>query len=102
MTDDLGPIEVICDAPPYPVVRACAGLGFETPQDVRWIRTDRKRARRAATSLIPFLRSSRPNCSCGEPLPELESYTFTFVSGTRAEYYLAQCTRCRTIFWDKD
>jgi hypothetical protein len=101
MTDDLGPIEVICDAPPYPVVRACAGLGFETPQDVRWARLERRRQRKPS-SLFPWLRGSKPTCKCGEPLPELESYTFTFVSGTRAEYFLAQCVRCRTIFWDKD
>jgi hypothetical protein len=101
MTDDLGPLEVVCDAPPYPVVRACAGLGFEAPQDVRWARLERKRQRRPG-GLFPWLRAGKSSCSCGESLPELESYTFTFVSGTRAEYFLAQCVRCKTIFWDKD
>jgi hypothetical protein len=101
MSAEYGPIEIVCDAPPYPVVRACAGLGFHSPQDVRWCRLDRRRLKRA-TGLFPWLRAGKPPCSCGQPLPELESYTFTFVSGSKAEYFLAQCTRCRAIFWDQD
>jgi hypothetical protein len=30
----------------------------------------------------------------------MESYTFTFASGSQSAYYLAQCERCRTIYWD--
>jgi hypothetical protein len=100
MSSDLGPIEIVCDAPPYPVVRACAGLGFHGAQDVRWRRLDRRRLKRP-TGLFPWLRGSKPACTCGQPLPALESYTFTFVSGSKAEYFLAQCARCRTIFWDQ-
>jgi hypothetical protein len=101
MPEDLGPIEIVCDAPPYPVVRACAGLGLHAPQDVRWRRFDRRRLKRPA-GLFPWLRGGKPSCGCGRPLPELESYTFTFVSGSKMEYFLAQCPHCRTIYWDKD
>ncbi len=101
MPDDLGPIDILCDAPPYPVVKACAGLGFEEPQDVRWSRLDRRRPPRPA-GLFPWLRSAAPRCTCGQPLPALESYTFTFTSGSQAQYYLGQCPRCRTIYWDRD
>jgi hypothetical protein len=36
MSNQLGPIDVCCDAPPYPIVKACAQLGFLMPEDVRW------------------------------------------------------------------
>lgn len=101
MAKDLGPIEILCDAPPYPVVKACAGLGFREPQDVRWARLDRRRLRRPA-GLFPWLRPAAPRCACGQPLPALESYTFTFVSGSQARYHLGQCRRCRTIYWDRE
>jgi hypothetical protein len=90
MSSELGPIDIVCDAPPYPVVRACQRLGLRAPQDVRWCRVNRYAAG-----------SARGSCTCGHAAPRLESYTFTFVSGSQASYYLAQCPRCRTIFWDK-
>ena len=101
MPGELGPIDIQCDAPPYPVVNACAGLGFLDPQDVRWSRLDRRRLRRPA-GLFPWLRGAAPRCVCGHALPALESYTFTFKSGSQSEYHLGQCPRCRTIYWDKD
>jgi hypothetical protein len=101
MSKDLGPIDVQCDAPPYPVVKACAALGFHAPQDVRWCHFDRRATTRRAT-LFPWLRPAAPRCTCGQPLPALESYTFTFVSGNRAQYMLGQCRRCWTIYWDKE
>jgi hypothetical protein len=100
MSGEFGPIDIDCDAPPYPVVRACAGLGFRSPQDVRWRRIDRRDLTRPA-SFFPWLRRS-PACACGQAMPQLESYTFTFVSGTQSRYFLGQCARCRTIYWDKD
>ena len=27
MSSQLGPLEVICDAPPYPIVQACNAIG---------------------------------------------------------------------------
>jgi hypothetical protein len=100
MSGELGPIEFVCDAPPYPVVKACSELGFSRPQDVRWQRVDRKSVQ-PRTGLLPWRRAAAP-CSCGTPLPDLESYTFTFVSGSQAKYYLGQCRHCRTIYWDQD
>jgi hypothetical protein len=41
MSQQLGPLEVICDAPPYPIVQACNAIGIETPEDVRWSRMSR-------------------------------------------------------------
>ena len=99
MPGELGPIEIVCDAPPYLVVKACAGLGFRCPLDVRWCRLDRRHLHRPGT-FFPWLRPGSPPCTCGEPVPELEGYTFTFATGGRAEYFLVQCRRCRTIFWD--
>lgn len=100
MSKELGPLEVVCDAPPYPIVKACGGLGFLFAQDVRWCRADRRGLQRSPV-LIPWARGRAPSCSCGQPVPALESYTFTFVSGGQAQYYLGQCGRCRTIYWDK-
>lgn len=100
MAENLGPLDVLCDAPPYPVVKACANLGFARPQDVRWGRLDRRKQRRPAG--LFWLRSSAPACTCGQPLPAMESYVFTFVSGSQTRYYLSQCKRCRAIYWDKE
>ena len=36
MSSELGLLEVECDAPPYPIVRACRKLGLIAPEDVRW------------------------------------------------------------------
>jgi hypothetical protein len=87
MSEELGPIDIVCDAPPYPVVRACQRLGFRDPQDVRWCRANHFAAPRS--------------CACGQTLPPLESYTFTFVTGNQASYLLAQCRRCQSIYWEK-
>jgi hypothetical protein len=101
MSGEFGPLDITCDAPPYPVVRACAGLGFRAPQDVRWRRVDRRDLGRSG-GFFPWLRPRTPACTCGQPVPGMESYTFTFVSGTQSRYFLGQCARCLTIFWDKD
>jgi hypothetical protein len=39
-------------------------------------------------------------CSCGQDLPTLERYLFTYADGRQEAYLLAQCTRCRTVFWE--
>ena len=41
-------------------------------------------------------------CSCHEPLPVLDWYTFTFSSGQVACFRLGQCRRCRAIYWEED
>jgi hypothetical protein len=35
---NLGPMDIECEAPPYSVVKACQGLRFQSPLDVRWCR----------------------------------------------------------------
>ncbi len=111
MSNQLGPIEITCDAPPYLVVQACESLGFRTPLDVGWWRMSHflteYRERRGVLGLVPWKWFSRPSapreksCLCGEPLPILEAYSFIFISHTIAEYQLGQCQRCGTIFWEK-
>jgi hypothetical protein len=93
MSAHLGPIDLTCDAPAYPVVRACERLGFRTPLDVRWSR------------MIVFLGFGHPaaasqHCCCGETLPPLERYLFEFRDGREASYWLGQCPRCHTIHWN--
>lgn len=107
----LGPIDITCDAPPYLVVQACESLGFRSPLDVGWWRLSHflteHRHRQSILGLAPwkwFFRQSlskEDTCSCGESLPTLEAYSFIFVSHTVAEYQLGQCRKCGTIFWEK-
>jgi len=106
-TEPLGPIEIVCDAPAYAVVKACGNLGFRLPPDVRWCRADRRQLQKkpARPPLVPWGRSNvsiKKKCSCGEEMPALESYTFTFTSGKQARYFLGQCPRCSTIYWDQE
>jgi hypothetical protein len=98
-------------APAYSVVRACQELGFRSPLDVRWCRMSHFLARHGEQSRILALeawawlfgrrRSSGKACACGQPLPTLERYIFTFESKTQTVYLLGQCRRCHTIFWEK-
>lgn len=111
MSNQLGPVQITCDAPPYLVVQACESLGFHTPLDVGWWRLSHflaeHREQRGVLGRAPWKwffspGVSRENaCSCGEPLPLLEAYSFIFVSHTVAEYHLGQCSRCHTIFWEE-
>jgi hypothetical protein len=39
-------------------------------------------------------------CACQE-LPRLQGYQFLLSSGIEVLYYLGQCSRCRTIFWEE-
>jgi hypothetical protein len=111
MLSRLGLLEVECDAPPYPIVRACRKLGMSQPEDVRWSRKNRQPRRHHGW--IRFLASpiwgrllgrtepEEPACSCGHPLPHLESYAFTFQTGEHTEYAMGQCLHCHTIYWQK-
>jgi hypothetical protein len=112
MSSPLGPIDIICDAPPYPVVRASHGLGFSRPEDVRWARLSHFQAERDSLwellnplswkqALAGHGRSHRQQtCSCGKDLPLLERYLFTYADGRQEAYLLAQCLRCHTVFWE--
>lgn len=106
------PLEILCDAPPYAVVKACRTLGFVEPEDVRWCRASKsqpaapsglaKLLPRSAGSLLGKLfTGSQAQCACGRPRPLLERYTFTFRSGRAATYLLAQCPGCRAMFWEE-
>jgi hypothetical protein len=109
MSNHLGPLEVECDAPPYAIVRACRKLGMSEPEDVRWCRKGRSRRSQSWIQFFSPLwghligREERDEtlCVCGWPLPLLENYSFTFLSGEQVEYQMGQCPRCRTIYWDK-
>jgi hypothetical protein len=102
----LGPIDVSCDAPPYLIVQACETVGFHAPLDVRWCRLNHfiEQEERAGSHLwnLLFHRAERgiKSCSCGEALPILENYAFTFASEKVINYRLGQCPRCSTIFWE--
>jgi hypothetical protein len=95
------------EAPPYSVVQACQGLGFQTPLDVRWYRLSRfPGVRDGLRGLLPWKlffgkNQPRPTCSCGQPLPVLEKYAFTFRTHKVKNYLLGQCPRCRTVFWEE-
>jgi len=105
-----GQLEIWCDAPPYAVVRACKRCGFHSPLDVRWCRLSRFLNGQGHRKGIFVLRlwhwlfgRRRPRehtCTCGQPLPGLKKYGFSFLSKKVNDYLLCQCRCCRTIFWD--
>jgi hypothetical protein len=102
-------MDVNCDAPPYRVVEACAALGFQAPLDVRWCQMRNFLAEKSGQVGRPFwekfFHKGQPierNCICGQSLPRLESYTFTFSSERKAIYFLGQCRQCQTIYWEEE
>jgi hypothetical protein len=111
MTSKLGPIDVCCDAPPYSVVRATRRFGFHRPEDVRWRRMSRFLTEREGWRAVLNLQSWRAllgmggalktSCACGQELPQLERYTFLFLSGGQSSFLLGQCGRCRTMYWEE-
>ncbi len=111
MLSRFGQPEIWCDAPPYAVVRACTGCGFHSPLDVRWCRMSRMLdegghrkgvfVRRLWHWLCGRGRPKERTCTCGQPLPDLKKYRFSFLSEKVGDYLLGQCRRCRAIFWDE-
>ena len=105
MAQQLGPIEICCDAPPYPVVRACRRLGFRDPEDVAWHRLGapadgpRPGTLQAVIAVLTFARPSWARCACGDDLPVLEPCAFARGDGHTEYYRIGQCHRCRTISW---
>jgi hypothetical protein len=103
--------EICCDAPPYAVVRACKGCGFRSPLDVRWCRMTHFLNGEGHCKGIIVLRlwhwlfgtrkAKKKTCTCGQPLPALKKYGFTFLSKKVGDYFMGQCRRCRTVFWDE-
>jgi hypothetical protein len=111
MANKLGPLDVICDAPAYCIVRACHLIGLHAPEDVRWLRMGNFLKERGGDPggsgfLQKLLWSSGrvkdSACTCGEKLPTLEKYVFTLLHHGDVYYLLGQCPRCHTIFWEED
>jgi hypothetical protein len=108
MSEQLGPLEILCEAPPYSVVDDCQWLGFQAPLDVCW-REMSHFHREEGGLLDTFYRmlffgkrhSKKATCRCGEPLPVLKTYTFWLAADIVVAYRLGQCRRCRTIFWEE-
>lgn len=106
MPSRLGPIEIRCEALPYPVVRACERLGFRSPLDVPWfhrphyLETPNPALAAPAAGWMPWFGKGRRPCRCGLPLPVLEKYTFIFPPDLEMYYLLGQCPKCRSIFWE--
>jgi hypothetical protein len=103
-----GPLEIVCDAPPYHVVRACHLIGLDSPEDVCWRRLDHHEAPAGWRRLIQSWRrwfgisaADEPRCVCREHMPELDCFSFTFVMNRTLTYRLGQCPRCRTVFWEE-
>lgn len=111
MSKQLGPIDVCCDAPPYHIVRACRQIGVRDPEDVRWLRVRHLGNRQAGwpaiflsqpwQTLLGKAEREEATCTCGQMLPGLDLVTFTFLSGQEAVYFIGQCRRCCTVFWDQ-
>jgi hypothetical protein len=110
MSKQLGPLEILCDCPPYPIVQACHLVGLQDPEDVRWCRLSNflvehagwsEVARMFSWHLLPvnrYLKGS--HCTCGQQLPRVQRCLFSTSSGGSFTYLLGQCGKCRTIFWE--
>jgi len=108
MADKLHPLDIRCDAPPFPVVGACQKVGFHSPLDVRWYRLSHFLAARSSRPSTPAgaqvfdtKPAQKTTCTCDEPLPKLEQYAITFVLEKVADYRLGQCRRYGTMFWEE-
>ena len=106
MSSQSEPQHFDCDAPPYCVVKACEGLGFHSPLDVRWCRMSHVLTSHGAGSgthgwLFGMSHSPDSKCACGQALPGLERYQFAFASGRKATYFVGQCRRCHRVFWER-
>jgi hypothetical protein len=102
MAEQLGPVEIDCDAPPYAIVKACVGLGLDKPEDVRWCRvrhfpTPGAGWRRVLSGLGW---SEGGTCPCGQALPKMAGFVFTSITGEERFYLLGQCGKCHTVYWD--
>jgi hypothetical protein len=112
MIQRLGPLDIDCDCPPYAIVQASKRIGIRRPEDVRWCRLihflNEPPSWRELLSLQSwkyFLggrewRKAKV-CVCGQPLPCLAKYAFTYNTGSEESYLLGQCGRCRTVFWEE-
>jgi hypothetical protein len=101
MPEQLGPLEIDCDAPPYTIVQASAQVGIMAPEDVRWCQMSHFRNRTSGWRKVFGLGPKAVDaCDCGQPLPELARFVFTFNTGETVGYALGQCPHCHRVFWD--
>jgi hypothetical protein len=109
MSQQLGPLDIECDSPPFSIVEACERAGFRSPADVGWCRlvpmADKATGRRLELRHFRVLgwlfraRRFSTKCVCGRRLPALGEYVFTSTFGERTAYILGQCPACRTMLW---
>jgi hypothetical protein len=108
----LGLLTVECDCPPYAIVAAAQRVGIREPEDVRWSRLSHHLNEPPSWRELLSLHGLRTalgfarrrdcrNCVCGQPMPCLAQYAFTYNTGTEESYLLGQCGRCRTVFWEE-
>jgi hypothetical protein len=105
-------VEIYCDAPSYPVVEACEGFGFHSPWDVRWLCVRHLPNGPAGEDglfnvrrWLAFFGVSADRvrrCSCGRELPPLRRYDVPAAAGVHRHYWLGQCPRCDTIYWQSE
>jgi hypothetical protein len=95
MKKDLKPLEVICSAPPYPIVEAVESIAnpdgtciFQDPKDVRWEEL-------ALNKDYDFCKLHNPQSI----LNRMAAYRFTYSSGDEVTYEFSQCGYCKTIYW---
>ena len=109
MANRFGPLEILCDAPSYAIVRACREIGIRNPEDVRWCRLsaflegdyDRHEMLSFQTwKKFLGMGGREMRCDCGQELPRLQRYVFTSNRG-ESRFLLGQCDRCQTVFWDE-
>lgn len=111
MSNQLGPIDLDCDAPPYPIVHACERLGFESPLDVRWCCLSHCPApdQDLLYAIAPWKWFAKKgwqgrdgnSCFCGAVLPVMENFAFTLACERVVDFRLGQCRRCKSIFWEE-
>lgn len=89
----------VCDAPPYPVVRAARQAGIADPEDVLWRRTSVNFLSLRSNLLCSCSTCTRSRCGCGSCLALGQRVRFEFAGGSYRIIVLSQCGRCRTVYW---
>ena len=84
--DDVGPIDLFCEAPPYGVVIASGAnaVGIRKPEDVPWVKAKSR---------------SCDRCKCRL---RFARFDFTWSHGTVNRIKLAQCDLCDKVFWAEE
>ncbi len=110
MFSHMEPIDIECDAPSYAFAEACGKLGYQSPLDVPWCRISHFLGNQCEAGvgfhLLGWLFSGSQHrmttCTCGQPLPIMESCIAIYETGEDGHYLLGQCSRCRKMFWEEE